>query len=122
MRRIQRSLEDLIFHRQRRDKLPDVRHLQSLTLLDCALDDIEMELCTLLVSRARRIIDESEDVLVEKLRRLSIVMPDESPRYHERAEVGRLRRQCQDLGFQFTTDEAAKMPWRHRDNIRILDW
>ncbi|KAM6495209.1 hypothetical protein JOM56_009832 [Amanita muscaria] len=122
MRRIQRSLEDLIFHRQRRDKLPAVRHLQSLTLLNCALEVIEMELCTLLVSRARRIIDESGDVLVEKLRRLSIVMPDESPRYRERAEVGRLRRQCQDLGVQFTIDEAAKMPWRHRDNIRILDW
>ncbi|KAM6495210.1 hypothetical protein JOM56_009833 [Amanita muscaria] len=57
---ILKSLEDLVFHPQHRDKLPAVRHLQSLTFLDSGLSDSELEgLCTLLASRARRIIDDA---------------------------------------------------------------
>ncbi|KAM6490580.1 hypothetical protein JOM56_013923 [Amanita muscaria] len=119
---IVRSFDDLIFHRQR-DKLPAARYLQSLTLLDPGLSDPElMELCTLLGSRARRITDDAGDVLVDKLRRLSIVMLDRSAQYCERGVVERLRRQCQGQEVQFTIDEAANMPWPRHDNTRILDW
>ena len=118
-----KSFGELSFHRQRRGASLLAPHLQSLTVVDPGLFDLElMELSTLLASRANQVLDNSGHILIQKLQNLTVITLQQPTQYLKRAAVERLRQQCQTKGVSFDVKLATTMPWPRHDNTRIIDW